>query len=191
MKKNKIIEYGYEEEVNIMLEDGMTYKDIRNEINSRYPDKMISIMCVQRYNTKQDENKYKEMIEKDINPIDELTREFRKAVTKNTREVRIIIDECKSILEDAKKNGSSADRTRAALATFKGLEQIVRNWQSLQQYGFRQVTNIENVNIKIENEVKALILNFTDKLIEIKNKLCDECKKKLEYEKLLEDLIKK
>ena len=66
--------------------------------------------------------------------------------------------------------------------------QTVKNLTSLIQYCDRQLGHAGNINIKEQKNVIIMVESLTDRLINEYNKLCPECKRRVDFESLLSEL---
>jgi len=182
---NKIIKYNLECEVDPLLEQKVPYQKIANTIKETHPEikdlNTLSAMNIMRYKTDKESKAMDMILDEGRDPMDEFTKEYRAAIRKNNEEVQVIFKDCKAILEEAKQSDNIANKVKAVEVSLKSLDQIRRNWESLSQYGSRQIPLIGKVNLKKEQNVKVLILS-------VSNKLCPKCRD--EMKKVIEEHLK-
>jgi DNA-binding transcriptional regulator GbsR (MarR family) len=170
---NKIIKHNLQCEVDPLLEQGLPYERIADAIKANHPEiediSKLSAMNVMRYKNDKAEKAMVTLIDEGKDPAEEFTKEYRAAIRKNNEEVQVIFNDCKKILEDAKLSDSVSDKAKAVEISLKSLDQIRKNWESLSQFGNRQIPLIGKVNLKKEQNIKVLILS-------VSNKLCPKCR---------------
>ena len=173
---SKIEKYHLEHEVDDLLDQGASRSVIADTISKRHPEIPelidLSSMSIQRFLDTRERKDVKEIIDLGVDPSTYLTKEFKDAIKKNNEEVQLIISECKSILDEAKQTNSITDKVKAVDAVIRSLDQERKNWVSLQQFGERQFANVNTININKEQNVKILLLKWSEVL-------CPECRSKI------------
>jgi len=174
-RKNKIVLYDLEEEVDDLLHAGYGVYKIRDIIRDRHKNnsqlKSISHMSIQRYKEEKDRNKITECVEAGDDPVDMLQSEFRSAIREQMDRSEEIYKEAKCILEEAKQSDRVTDKIKAVEMLLKNIDRQEKSWLTLIHYGNRQVNNINNLNLKKEQNVKIMLIDtFRD--------LCPDCAKK-------------
>jgi len=179
---SKIEKYNLSSRVDELLNQGVSYTDIVKILKKEHPEiielRNLSPMSILRYKDIKMKRKLEDALEEGRDPVDELTKEFRAAIRKILKKTDEVYKESKAILEKAKETENINDQLRAIREVRDSLEQERKNWVALAQYGVRQATNFFNINIKKEQNVKILLLNFT-------KELCPECRAKVS--KLVEE----
>jgi len=175
-KVNKIIKYELENEVDSLLENGVALHRIASIIKDNHPDikdlQKISNMSIMRYRDTREKQKLEEVIADGGDPVDEFTNEFKSAVRDLVKKTDAIYDEALSILSEAKNSDNITDKLKALKEVRDSLETQRKNFISLQQYGQRQQSNIYNINMKKENNIKLMLLDYA-------NQLCPKCRNKV------------
>jgi hypothetical protein len=183
-----------EEAYKLRYEDGYGWQEGAKVINTRHPEivekygKPLSHMGFKRGVVAYEKSLIEQKMEQGIDPIEDMSKEFREAIRKNNNKINKLVETADEILQDALRDGTVTEKTRALKEVRDSLAQEVKNWVALQQYGIRQATNIGSINLKKEENIKTLIINWTDQIIDIKEHLCEECKKRVD--ELLNDLIR-
>ena len=185
-KENKIIKYGLEPEVDIMLDSGLSLNEICTTIKNNHSDiidlQNLSSMSIMRYRDSKNKKAIEEQIDEGGDPVDTFLKEFNGAIRslmqkneKWDRRVEELWQECKddaSIIEKAKVIKEARDNR----------EQSKKEWLALAQYGVRQTSNIYNINLKKEQNVKIMLLEWA-------RDLCPVCKEKIFNEISKEDNV--
>ena len=193
-RESKLAELGLEEEAyDLRHKDNKTWDEITEIINADHPEvydkygEPISYMGIKRGVKGYEKALMEKSLEEGGNPVDTMIYEFREAIKGNTSKINKLMGKIEKMVEKAEQ-GTVNDMARAYTVALKGWEQERRNWESLQQYGIQQVGNIGQINLTKEQNVKTLIINWTDKIIEIQKYLCDDCKERIN--ELIDDLIR-
>lgn len=174
-KENKIVTYGYKDRAKELLDDGLSTYQIAKILNNEIGDKKaISHMSVQRFKDVIERDKIEDSIEEGEDPSDVIIEDFRNGIRENIKKVDKGIDIAMKLMEDAKDSdfATFSEKSKTVDTFIKALDQEKKSWTSLVQNGIRQMKVLGDVNIKKEQNVKVLLLNWT-------NKLCPECRKKL------------
>lgn len=190
-KVSKLEEDGHLQEAKSLRDEGRGYIEIADTLNLKYynGDRHYSHMAIKRGLESLEKKSLDKAIDEGRDPIDEMTKEFREAIRKNNRKLNKLLKTADEILQDALAEGTITEKAKALKEVRDSLAQVVKNWIALQQYGIRQATNIGDISRRREQDIKILIINWTEQLMEKKRQLCAKCKK--EIDDLLEDLVKK
>jgi len=176
MKENKIIKYGLEAEVDTMLDQDMSLADVASAIKLNHPDiedlKDISSMSIMRYRNSRDQLNISEKIEEGKDPVSEFITEYRNAIKSLLDKSDTLYKESLELLEQAKQSESMPDKLKAVKEVRDNIEQERKAWVSLAQYGVRQTSNIFNINVKKEQNIKVMLLNWS-------KDLCPACRSKV------------
>jgi len=176
MAISKIIKYHMEDEAKQLKEMGYTNEEISDKLRENHPEikelTKFSGMSVRRYFESDECKKIEEKVLKGEDPVSDFIKEYRDKLDTIEQRTSDLYEECKTILEDAKKDGSILDKLKAVDVTLKSLEQSRKNMVSLVQYGERQTNNFYSVNLKKEYHIRNLLLNFSEKL-------CPKCRNKI------------
>lgn len=185
-KENKIIIHKLQDEVESIREENGLIKSARI-LTQRYPDIEggISHMCIKRYEESRDKTALLNTIEAGRDPLEELNHQFRVAIKKNTRKLNKLVDTSNLILEQALKEGTISDKTRALKEVRDSLGQEIKNWTALRQYGVIQSKHIGDINFKKEQDIRVMINIWTDEIIKLRDALCEECRKKVKLENII------
>jgi len=193
-KISKLEELNLQKEAKELRDAGNGWIKVTSILNNRHPeiqetyDEPISFMGVKRGVIAYEQQLMEKKIEDGIDPIEGMEREFRDAIRKNNKKINKLIKTADKILEDAIKEGTISDKTRALKEVRDSLAQEVKNWIALQQYGIRQVGNIGSINLRKEQELHIHLDRWTDKLIAHKKDFCRGCQKIIDN--LINDLFK-
>jgi len=176
MAINKIIKYNLQDETFQLRDMGYSNEEIAEKLKNNHPEitdlKKFSGMSVGRFFKSDECKKIEEQVKNGGDPISDFIKEYRDRINSVEQHTSDLYDECKKILDDAKKDGTILDKLKAVDMTLKSLEQSRKNMVSLVQYGERQTNNFYNVNLKKEYHIKNLLLNFSEKL-------CPKCRAKI------------
>jgi len=176
MATSKIIKYNLQDEAKQLKDMGYTNEEISRKLGDNHPEikelKKLSGMSVGRFFKSDECKEIEEKLLKGENPVTDFITEYRDRIEKIENYTLDLYEECKTILADAKLDGTIIDKLKAVDMTLKSLEQSRKNMVSLVQYGERQTNNFYNVNLKKEYHIKNLLLNFSEKL-------CPKCRSKI------------
>ena len=179
MKKSKLSEHAHEDEARRLRGEGHGWIEISNILNRKYPDDGgYSHMAIKRGLQSYEKSLVEQMIDDGGNPIVDMDMKFQKALAKNIKKIDDLMKGINEMVSVAKDNGSVNDMAKAYTVALKGWEQERRSWESLHNSTFGQMKNIGEVNIKKDQDIKILLVNWTDQLIKLRKDLCLECKKK-------------
>jgi len=184
-KINKIIEYGYNEEVDTLLDQGFSRKEIAQTINLNHDNK-ISHMSVQRYTEYREKEKINDMIDEGNDPGDIIIGDFRTGIRKNIKIADKVLNKSLDILKKVENSEDPLIQLRTVETVLKAVEQQKKGWTSLVQNGVRQMKFYGDVNIKKEQNIRILLLSWSR---EILKGLCPKCKSKSK-EKIFEIIEK-
>jgi len=172
-KENKIIKYGYQDEVDTLLDNGYSTYKVAEFINSKADaTKKISHMVVQRYKDSMKERDMEQMIDAGEDPAEIIISDFRKGIRTNIKKVDNAIGKATIILEKLENSEDTSLQLKAIDTLIKALDQEKKSWLSLVQNGTRQLKIYGDVNIKKEQNIKLLLLSWS-------KHLCPECRKKI------------
>jgi len=177
-KISKIKEHDHELEAKNLRDEGHGWIEISNIFNKKYPeDGGYSHMAIKRGLDSYGRSIVEHMIDDGINPIVELENKFNKAIDKNIKEVEKLIKYINQMIKDTEKDGTYNDRNKTVMTALKAWERHQKAWESLKMNTGREMDGIRNVSFTKEQDIRILINNWTDGILELKKELCSECKK--------------
>jgi len=173
---NKIIKYGLESEAQSLLDSGLSRAKIAETLRNNHPEivdlKDLSAMSVQRWIDSKERAKLEESIEQGKDPLDDFMKEYRRAIKDLNLKAERLYNKANKLLDKAELEGDTTTSLRAIKEVRDSLDQLRKNWVSLMQYGTRQTSNIYHINLKKEQNVKIMLLEFS-------KVLCNECRSKV------------
>jgi len=196
-RKSKLAELGLEKEASEIRKEGHGWEVTAQILNERHHDLIydtfgepLSHMAIKRGIQGYDKKNLTQIIEKGEEDIIEVMQsEYNDAILKIIKSLHRLEKDFKKVRKIAEESGNVNDMVKANLAELKRFEEIRKHWESLQQFTIRQVSNIGDINLKKDKEVKVLMLNFSNELMDIEKDLCDECREG--YLKRIEALMTK
>lgn len=169
MPGSKIKEYGLEEEVNMLRDNGYGYHEIADTITKKHKDISLSHMAVQRYLQKAKVEKAVQNINDGKDSWEDLRADFRQKMydlDDETREIYIIM---KKALNSIIKEGNSYKTIKAAKDTLTALEQKKRNWIDLIQWGVDEM--------KPKKQAQQInLVKINNLLVGMSENLCPKCR---------------
>jgi len=176
MAISKIIKYNLQDEAKQLKEMGYTNEEIARKLRENHPKikglSNFAGMSVGRFFESDEQKQIEEKVENGEDPVTDFIKEYRDKLDTIEQRTSDLYEDCKTILNEAKQDGTTLEKLKAVDITLKSLEQSRKNMVSLVQYGERQTNNFYNVNLKKEYHIKNLLLNFSEKL-------CPKCRSKI------------
>ena len=195
-RESKLKMIGLDKEAYELRKAGNTWADGNRIIHERHGKEIVnkfgepvSDMGFKRAVIEYEKGLITKSLDDGLDPVKEMDRQFREAVVRCNKKNQKLEKKADEILERALKDGSITDQTRALKEVRDTISQELKNFVLLQQNGIRQVTNIGEVNFKNQQDVKILLVNFSDELMKIYDELCDDCKQKVDIERLINKLV--
>jgi len=191
---SKLKELGLEKKAYELRKSGETWESVANIINGQHGKEIISKydsplthMAIKRGIVAYEKDLVEKALDED-NPLEEVSELMKKAIFAANKKNRKLEKKADTILDNAMKDGSYSDQTRALKEVRDTMSQEVKNMTTLMQYCDRQFGNARDINIKEQKNVIIMLKNYADELFKIYENLCPECKKKLDIERLLSQL---
>jgi len=176
VKENKILKYNLESEVDAMLDSGMSLEQVATTIKNSHSDiidlQNLSSMSIMRYRNSRDKSKMVEEIGEGKDPVDIFVREFNTRMKALDKKTDTLYNKCVNLLNKLEKEDNSELILKAIRETTNNIDQSRKNWTSLAQYGIRQTSNIYNINMKKEQNIKIMLLEWA-------RDLCPVCREKI------------
>lgn len=172
----KIEQYHLESEVNELLDDGYSVEKIANVISMNHPEikdlQNLSHMSIQRYKNNRSKNEIITLYQS--GDIENVTNHLIQELLDETNGIK---DEIIDIRNKAyaiynKDESSDKDKLSALTVALKGIESQTKTLESRINSSTRK---IQQSNTQGENKSKQ----YNVLMIQMGDKLCDKCKKKL------------
>lgn len=186
VKENKILKYDLGNEVDAMLDQGMSLADIATTVKETHQDVIdlqdLSAMSVMRYRNSRDQTNIAKRTEEGEDFVDTFLKDFRNAMEDLNKKSNNIYDRSIKLLNKLEKEENTDSTLKAIKEVTNSVEQLRKNWTTLAQYGVRQTSNIYNINLKKEQNTKIMLLEWT-------RDLCPSCRDKKYKELSKEDVV--
>jgi len=180
---NKIIQYGYENQVLKLKDMGLSVTKIADEINSSQDDFTTSTMGIQRFLESNKIRDIKEEIQQGLDPMEDLRSEFRDKMYDLDDETHATLKEAKGLLKDSKrvlKLAQKSENAKLQLEAIKraegtlktyvsSIEQVRRNWNTFIENGYRQFGTVQQAHQTNYIQVNNMLVDFM-------NELCPDCR---------------
>jgi hypothetical protein len=176
-KKSKLHEAGLVEEAKELRKEGFGYIAIADTIKKQHPEiTELSHMAVKRALEIVERDKIEGQIEEGKNPVDEFAVEFKNKTDENTKKLEGLEKKANDILDKAMGGDDISDMTKAMKELREVLGQITKNRIAIQQYGVRQINNLDREAFKQKEQVRILLVKWINI---IKEDTCPMCKEKV------------
>jgi hypothetical protein len=176
MKENKIIKYGLEAEVDSMLDQDMSLADTAEAVKMNHPEiedlSDLSSMSIMRYRNSRDQLNMIKTDEEGGDSVGIFLKEFNSSIRELMRKNEKWDDRIEKLWQECKDDGTILDKVKIIKEARDNREQSKKEWTALAQYGVRQVSSITNINVKKEQNIKIMLLNWS-------KDLCPLCRSKV------------
>ena len=193
-RASKLKELGLERKAYELRKNGETWEGIAGIINGEHGREIITKygqplthMSIKRGIVSYEKGLVDRAFDDD-NPLEEVADLIKEAVLVANKKNRKLEKKADTILDNAMKDGTYSEQTRALKEVRDTMAQEVKNLTTLAQYCDRQFGNARDINIKEQKNVIIMLKNYADELFNIYENLCPECKKKVDIAKLLSQL---
>jgi len=174
-KENKVIKYGLESEVDMMLDQGMSLAEIATNIKQSHVDIIdlqdLSSMSIMRYRDSRDKENIINIEEEGGDSIDKFLKEYNNAIRSLMKKNEKWDERVEKLWQECKDDTSILEKVKIIKEARDNREQSKKEWMALAQYGVRQTSNIYNINLKKEQNVKIMLLEWA-------KDLCPICREK-------------
>lgn len=175
-KVNKIVKYNLEEEADTLLDQGVSLSMIADTIKSNHPDIIdlqgLSSMAIMRYRDSKDKDEILKDTEEGKDSVNTFLKEYNDAIRKLMKKNEKWDERVEDLWKGCKDDASIIEKAKIIKEARDNREQSKREWIALAQYGTRQTSNIYNINLKKEQNIKLMLLNWS-------KDLCPECRRKV------------
>jgi hypothetical protein len=194
-RESKLKILGLEEKAYEMRKAGETWESVAKIINEQHGKELVkqcggtlSPMAAKRGILSYERSLIEKSFDEGLDPIKKIDKLFREAVLECNKKNKKLEEKANTILKNALADGTITEQTRALKEARDTITQEVKNLERLQQYGIRQTGHAGDINIKEQKNVIIMVESLTDRLISEYDKLCPECKRKVDFESLLSEL---
>jgi len=191
-RESKLKMLGLEEKAYELRKTGVSWDEGAKIMNEQHGKELvakfgcpINAMSFKRAVVAYEREQNKGLIEDGINPVEEMDRRFRKSVFETNKKNRKLEKKVDTILDKALEDGTYTDMLRAVKEYRDTITQEVKNLVFLQQNGIRQVGDAGNATHQHNQDIKMLVFNIGNELVDIEDELCDECRKKINLQVII------
>lgn len=174
-KKSKLEQLGLMEKARQLRDDGYGWHEIAAVLKQIEPKFDGSHMSVKRGLQAYDRLQIREQVKQGLNPVDEMNREFREKMDKNTHELECLKVRANTILNEAMDSDSISDKTKALKEVRDTLAQMAKNNLALQQFYQMKIDTIQKESFHQREQITKLLLMFISKVDDV---VCPMCKEK-------------
>jgi len=169
---SKIVQHGLEDEVRQLARAGFSRENIASHINHTHNDVQVSHMAIQRFLESNEVQEIRKELDAGTDLESQLRAELREGIDEQLKETEEIFKIMKKALKRIVKEGDDIKTIKAAKDTLSAIDQTVKALNTKVESGYKRFANIQKAE-------KINYVQINNLLIDISDKLCDNCRNKI------------